>query len=281
MVLNKVLARWSKRCYRAQLMAGKVSFWRVLVCGGNYLEYRQLCHLYGLIDSGRATRGHPNNGWDMHQNALFWESYWRLLRDYQPWAVAHLHRTMGLKEGDPFYRNALTERTWLYSDMSDLDIPCGMIWDWLSAAAPRELESACLLSAFSHKALFGEVSRRIAANPDANKGYLFASMSMAMVFRMGLGTLADEFAQEAHEWKAMYASWDLESRLFLLSVLACLDRQESKDYMYAWGPELFPEACGMLDVARATDVHPARLVRQWYDQRGSKAADSLAIDGLV
>ena len=278
---QRSIERLVQRSYRKQLLANKVSIFRVLVCGGSYAEYRQLQHLYEFIELGKTSIGNSNCVSKAEQDAIFWDSYWTLIRNYQPWVVAHFHRTRGLNEGDNFYINPKTGRTWLYSDMSDFDIPCGMIWDWLYAAAPQNLESTCLLSSFSHKALFGELRRRIEGEPDANQGYLFASMAMAMVFRLGLGTLAEAFAREAHEWKTMYASWDLESRLFLLSVLACLDRQESRDYMYAWGPDLFPEASGMLEVARATDVHPALLLRQWYDQRGAVMPESLAIEGLV
>lgn len=271
----------AKRCYREQLMADELSFFRAMVCGVTYVEYRQLRQMYALISVGAASSKNPENGWGMAENDIFLDSYWLVLRDYQPWVIAHYHRSLGLQKEDPFYQNPTTERTWLYSDITDLDIPCSMIWDWLLAATPNRLESACLLSSFSHKTLFGELSRRVREDPNADRGYLFASMAMAMVFRMGLEALAEDFAQEADEWKNMYANWDMESRLFLLSVLACLDRQESREYMYAWGPELFPEASFMLDVARGTDVHPARLVRQWYDQRGAPGPESLTIEGLV
>jgi hypothetical protein len=129
--------------------------------------------------------------------------------------------------------------------------------------------------------LFSELTRRVNEEEHPNKEYLFASMSMAMLFRMVSDTLLDDFAHEAHEWKRMYASWNLDARLFLLRVLGGLDRKESRDCMYSWGADLFPEAQGMLDVARATGVHPALLLRQWYDERGAKNADSLAVDGLV
>ena len=244
------------------------------------MDYCHLKRLYQFINSKNISNNNLETDPFVSQVSVFWGSYWRLPRKYQPWVVAHLHRTLGLKEGDPFYQHPTKERTWLYSDMASLSIPCSMVWDWLNAATPCELESSCFLSNFTHKELYTELTRRIKADPNANKGYLFASMSMAMVFRMSLGTLKQDFSNEAHEWKTMYASWDLESRLFVLNVLACIDQKESRDYMYAWGPELFPEARSMLDVARATDVHPARLVRQWYDQQGH-AFNSLAIEGLV
>ena len=268
---------FTQYCYKKQLRADTVSVLRVLVCGGSYAEYRHLQRLYGCIKFDQST----NSYWRADRDTAFLDSYWALIRNHQPWVVSYFHRTVGLKDGDNFYINARTGRTWLYSDPLDFGISCGMIWDWLYAAAPQNLESTCLLSSFSHKTLFAELAHRIQDNSGADKGYLFASLTMAMVFRLGLGALADDFAKEAHEWKAMYASWDLESRIFLLSVLACLDKQASRDYMYEWGPDLFPEASGMLDVARATDVHPALLLRQWYDQRQIVVFDSLAIEGLV
>lgn len=276
-----MLADFSARCYRKQLLASKVSLFRVLAVGGNYSNYTHLQQLYASIDSGKMAVGSSNKGWDAQQRSSFWNNYWTVDRCYQPWIVAHLHRTLGLQEFDPFFMNLESGRTWLYLDIIEFEIPCGMLWDWLAAAAPRQIENACLLSAFSHKILYSELSRRVAEDENINTGYLFASMSMAMVFRMTLGRLTKDFAVEADEWKNMYATWDLEPRLFLLNVLASLDRVESRDYMYAWGPDLFPEACGMLDVARATDTHPARLVRQWYDQRGAVTPDTLSLEGLI
>lgn len=277
----KFTHRVVKRCYHQQLMASEVSLWRVIGYGGNWKNFVQLRGLYKSIDASKGTRGEPDHGWAVHEHATFWREYWTVQSCYQPWLVAHLHRTHGLMEGDPFFQNPETERTWLYSDMSDLRIPCAMVWDWIEAAEPKRLESAVLLSSFSHKQLYSELTQRCKGRTSEKIGYLFASMTMAMIFRMALLRLVKDFAREADEWKNMYASWDIEARLFLLSVLGSLDRQESRDYMYAWAPELFPEACGMLDVARATDVHPACLVRQWYEQRGAPIPDTLSVEGLV
>ena len=276
-----MVTNFAARCYRKQLLASKVSLLGVLVNGGNYSNYTHLQQLYASIDSGKTTVGDSNKGWNAQQRSLFWGRYWSVDRCYQPWLVAHLHRTLGLQEFDPIFIDDNSSRTWLYLDIIQFGIPCGILWDWLAAAAPHQLENAFLLSAFSHKTLYSELSRRVDEDKNTHTGYLFASMSMAMVFRMSLSGLSKDFAGEANEWKHMYATWDLESRLFLLNVLASLDRVESRDYMYAWGPDLFPEASGMLDVARATGVHPAKLVRQWYDQRETAAPESLTLEGLL
>ena len=244
------------------------------------MDYTCLQQLYASIDSGKTTVGNSNRGWSAQQRSLFWDSYWTVNRCYQPWLVAHVQRTLGLQKFDPVFIDAESERTWFYFDIVQLDIPCGMLWDWL-AAAPHQLENAFLLSAFSHKTLYSELLRRTDENEHIDMGYLFASMSMAMVFRMSISGLSKDFAGEADEWKHMYATWGLESRLFLLTILASVDRVESRNYMYAWGPDLFPEACNMLDVARATDVHPAKLVRQWYAQRGAAMPDTLPLEGLL
>lgn len=278
-MLERLVLALLWRAYRQQLYAPCVALWRVLLCEGNLDTYRNLRALYALIDRGAREPAF----WE-ERREMFWSKYWLIEREHQPWLVAHLHRRIGLREGDPFYQNPTTQRTWLYSDMRDRHIPCTLLWSWLQAAANERLESACLLSSYSHAQLYEELCARAKGDePDDGRGlgYFFVSMTVAMVYRMSLESEAEAFAKESDNWKAMYSQWDLESRLFLLRVFGSFERGDSQKYLYEWGPDLFPEAQGMLDVARATGVHPAHLLRQWYDQRESAPAEMLDLKGLV
>lgn len=278
-MLERLVFSFVRWTYRQQLHASRVALWRVFLCEGNFGTYRHLRALYALVVQGAREPAF----WEQHRE-MFWSKYWLIEREHQPWLVAHLHRSIGLREGDPFYQHPTTQRTWLYSDMRDRGIPCSLLWAWLQAAANEKLESACLLSSYSHAQLHEELRAR--ANQDkpddgAGLGYFFASMVVAMVFRMSLESEAEAFKKESGSWKSMYSQWDLESRLFLLRVFGSFERGDSQKYLYEWGPDLFPEAQGMLDVARATGVHPAHLLRQWYDQRGAEPEEMLDVKGLV
>ena len=276
-MLERLVSTLMQRAYRQQLNAPRVHLWRVMLCSGDWDSYRHLRALYAFIDKGAQDPDFWENN-----RAMFWGKYWQVEQGHQPWLVAHLHRSIGLREGDPFYQNPVNNRTWLYSDMKDRHIPCQMIWSWLQAAANERLESACLLSSYTHTELHEELTRRAKAGyDDQDMGYFFVSMTVAMVYRMTLESLAQEFEQESHSWKAMFARWDLDSRLFLLRVFGSFERGQSQKYLYEWGPDLFPEAQGMLDVARATGVQPAHLLRQWYDQRGAAPEEMLDLKGLV
>lgn len=278
-MLDRLVSPLIWRAYRQQLHAPRVSLWRVMLCSGDWESYRHLRALYAFIDRGAKDP----HFWDEHRE-MFWGKYWQVGLYHQPWLVAHLHRSIGLRDGDPFYQNPSNNRTWLYSDMKDRHIPCRMIWSWLQAAANERLESACLLSAYSHAELYQELRVRAKdkeTDDGSGLGYFFVSMTVAMVYRMSLESLAQEFEQESDSWKAMYSQWDLDSRLFLLRVFSSFERGQSQKYLYEWGPDLFPEAQGMLDVARSTGVHPAHLLRQWYDQRGAAPEEMLDVKGLV
>lgn len=276
MVLKAFFERAMLRKYQWQLHANRVSLLSVVLCGGAFKDYLQLRDLYKAIGSGKKTEL-----WTQPERDAFWARYWHVDRCYQPWLVAHVHRAQGLQEDNPFFQNPVNERTWLYSDVIDYGIPCGMLWSWIESAAFTRLEAACLLSGFSHDTLYGELAWRIKTNPLCNQDFLFASMAMAMVFRMSIESLADDFSKEADAWKNMYARWDIKPRMLILNVLGTVDKERSRHYMYEWGPELFPEARAMLDVARATDQHPAHVVRQWYEQRDKPPAPMLDITGLI
>ena len=238
-----------QRAYRQQLNAPRVHLWRVILCSGDWDSYRHLRALYAFIDKGAQDPDFWENNREM-----FWGKYWQVEQGHQPWLVAHLHRSIGLREGDPFYQNPVNNRTWLYSDMKDRHIPCQMIWSWLQAAANERLESACLLSSYTHTELHEELTRRAKAGyDDQDMGYFFVSMTVAMVYRMTLESLAQEFEQESHSWKAMFAGGIWIPDFFYCAYLAPLNVGRAKNICTNGDRTCFqkPKACWTWHARRA------------------------------
>lgn len=215
--------KWlEKHFYRKQLTASKVSLLSVWMSGGSYDEYVSVGKIYLLVNKGKVDP----TAWRTQYGEMFWAKYWYLNRQYQPWLVAHLHRTVGLIEKDPFCYNAETGRRWLESDLdySNYDIPCEMVWTWLAATEGQSLEHSFLLSAYSYQTLFSTLAKLVNKDkPTEKDAYFFASVVMAMIFRIGFERYQGDFAKEADEWKAMYARWELDSRLYVLRILGSLD----------------------------------------------------------
>lgn len=280
LTLHRMGQRIKDYFYRRQLLSGRVSLLSVWLSGGMYWEYRCLRKMYRLMEGGKKDP----DAWRKENAEVFWGKYWYIQWRFQPWLAAQFHRTLGLTDKDPFCVQPESHRMWLARDCMECDIPCTMLWEWLAATEGKDhpLEHAFLLSTYPYSVISEALSALVKKDELSPKdGYFFASMVVAMGFRMADEEYASAFAMEANDWKMMYARWEPQTRLYLLRVLSSFSGANSQEYTYAWAPELFPEAAHLLDIARATQMHPATVIRKWYEERNDSPAEVFSLEGLI
>lgn len=263
--------------HQRQFYANNAS-WLLVVLGlVKILEFGHLERAYRLLAGGAKD---PLE-WRTKNAAVFWDLYWCVARAYQPWLIHCFHRTIGLNPEDPCFKNPSTSNClWCQEDPLENKVPCTLLWSWHKAVYGESITKWNLLASYPFDTLIKEINERVnepLSDPWVDNHYVFGVMLMCMLCRMHMSNL---FMLEHEQWRNEFAAWSTASRRHLLRWLQIGINTQTSDYTYKWAPDLFPEAIDMLDVARATGDHPAKVIEAWYEQREQGPAQTLPIVGI-